>query len=90
MIKGSVPTSLIRGAFQMGTTRKEVRRFQTKDEEGNRITLIEYRITIVSDEIRPDRMLPEPTFEEDFKTADGRDVAKTYQLLGTGKIVREA
>ena len=52
-------------------TRKEVRRFQTKDDDGNRHTIIEYQTFQESNEIRGDRQPAGPITGQLFETADG-------------------
>ncbi len=74
-------------------TRREVRRFQTKDDDGNRHIIIEYRTFQESDEIRSDRMSADPIIGQAFETGHGRAVEQidenSFQILGTDKIVRK-
>ena len=74
-------------------TRNEIRRFTTKDDVGSREIIIEYRTFEESDEIRADRMSAEPITGQVFETLQGRAVEQidenSFQILGTGKIVRK-
>jgi hypothetical protein len=73
--------------------RNEVLRFATKDDTGNRRIIVEYRTFEESDEIRSDRMSPDPVTGKVFETADGHPVEQitedTFQILTTNKIVRK-
>jgi len=74
-------------------TRREVRRFLTKDDSGNRHTVIEYQTFQESKEIRRDRQPAGPITGHLFETADGYPVEKitedTFQLLKRNIIVRK-
>jgi hypothetical protein len=74
-------------------TKTEVRRFQTKDDGGNRHTIIEYTTFEESDEIRADRMRTDPIIGQCFEPVHGGAVIQitedTFQILSTNKIVRK-
>ena len=74
-------------------TQTEVRRFKVKDDSGKSDTIIEYRTFEESDEIRSDRMSPDPIVGKLFETLEGGDVEQidenSFQILGTNKIVRK-
>jgi hypothetical protein len=73
-------------------TRKVVRRFQTKDSAGRPETIIEYRTSEASDEIRPDRSPAEPVIGQEFETMRGADVErideKSFRILSANIIVQ--
>ena len=73
--------------------KKEVCRFQTKDDGGNVHIIIEYRTSQQSNEIRSDRMSPAPTIGQLFEALDGRAVEQiddnSFQILGANKLVRK-
>jgi hypothetical protein len=72
----------------------ETRRFQTGHNDGSKgPVVIEYRTFEESSEIRADRMSADPIVGQVFETANGGAVEQiddeSYQILGTGKIVRK-
>lgn len=73
-------------------SKSKVEQYETKDGTGKRgETIIKYRTFEQSDEIRPDRMSPDPIIGYVFETLQEKEVVQidqnTFQILGTGKIV---
>ncbi len=77
----------------MATTTRFVRRFKAEDEDGEVYTIIEYKITLTSDEVRPDRMSIRGRVSPKFQTVDGSPVLKLdserFKIARRNKIVRE-
>jgi hypothetical protein len=75
------------------TTGSKVDQFNAKDDVGKIYTIVEYRTSQQSNEIRSDRMSQPPTIGQEFKTLEGRAVEKitedTFQIMGSDKIVRK-
>jgi hypothetical protein len=54
------------------SNRYKVDQFEVADETGLRLTIIQYRVYLTSNEITGDRMGREPTVEMEFRTPNGR------------------
>lgn len=70
-----------------------IRRFQVADNTGRRYTIVEYRITEHSAEIRSDRSSGDPIHIDGFETLEGVDVIQigddVLEIASTDKVVRK-
>jgi hypothetical protein len=74
-------------------TRTRVGEFKAKDDDGKIYTIVEYRTSQQSNEIRSDRMSQPPTIGQEFETLEGGHVEQiddnSFQIISTNKIVRK-
>lgn len=71
-----------------------VNQFEVADEAGHRLTIIQYRVNLTSNEITGDRMGREPTVETEFRTPNGRFAEEVgdgiFVVEGHNKPLRKA
>lgn len=79
--------------MMMPAPRKEIRRFDCRDEAGNIHTVIEYEITIASREVRRDAQSSRGFSRTEFYLVDGSLLLKvdadTFKIGRGNKVIRK-